>query len=151
VQQVLSESGLPAEQLHLEITETALIEASAASIREVRAVAELGVQVALDDFGTGYSSLTLLRDLPVSVVKIDRSFISPIGVDRSATAIVRRVIALCQELGVVTVAEGVETQSQLTALRALGCTQAQGYLIGPPEPFDLSPSAQSLHRRRSSA
>ncbi|MGX7680537.1 putative bifunctional diguanylate cyclase/phosphodiesterase [Jatrophihabitans sp. DSM 45814] len=150
IERVLAESGLPPEQLHVEITETALIEASTASIKEVRGVADLGVEVALDDFGTGYSSLTLLRDLPVSIVKIDRSFISPIGLDRSATAIVRRVIALCQELGVVTVAEGVETQSQLTALRSLGCTQAQGYLIGPPEPlaaFGIRP----LKHGRSSA
>jgi diguanylate cyclase (GGDEF)-like protein/PAS domain S-box-containing protein len=150
IARVLTESGLPAEQLHVEITETALIEASTAAIDEVRAVADLGVEVALDDFGTGYSSLTLLRDLPVSIVKIDRSFIAPIGLDRSATAIVRRVIALCQELGVVTVAEGVETQSQLTALRALGCTQAQGYLIGPPEPLAAAGITQ-LHHRRSSA
>jgi diguanylate cyclase (GGDEF)-like protein/PAS domain S-box-containing protein len=149
IARVLTESGLPAAQLHVEITETALIEASTAAIDEVRAVADLGVEVALDDFGTGYSSLTLLRDLPVSIVKIDRSFIAPIGVDRSATAIVRRVIALCQELGVVTVAEGVETQSQLTALRALGCTQAQGYLIGPPEPLAASGIAQLGHRRSS--
>jgi diguanylate cyclase (GGDEF)-like protein/PAS domain S-box-containing protein len=133
----LEEARIRPSQLHLEITETALIEASSSSIEEVHQVADLGVAVALDDFGTGYSSLTLLRDMPVSIVKIDRSFIAPVGVDRSATAIVRRVIALCQELGVVTVAEGVETQSQLTALRALGCTQAQGYLIGSPIPVDV--------------
>ena len=150
VSRALSDSGLSADRLHLEITETALIEASSAAIREVRQVADLGVSVALDDFGTGYSSLTLLRDLPVSIVKIDRSFIAPIGVDRSATAIVRRVIALCQELGVTTVAEGIETQSQLTALRALGCTQAQGYLIGPPEPLGGSPASWG-QRGRSSA
>ncbi len=136
VTRTLADTGLHPDNLHLEITETALIEASSVSIAEVRAVAELGVSVALDDFGTGYSSLSLLRDLPVSIVKIDRSFISPIGLDRSATAIVRRVIALCQELGITTVAEGVETQSQLTALKALGCTQAQGYLLGRPGPIE---------------
>ena len=114
-------------------------------------VAESGVQIALDDFGTGYSSLTLLRDLPVSIVKIDRSFIAPIGVERNATAIVRRLVALCQELGVDTVAEGVETQAQLTALRALGCTHAQGYLIGPPEPLRLTAEQRRLRMPRSSA
>jgi EAL domain-containing protein (putative c-di-GMP-specific phosphodiesterase class I) len=149
VTRALAETGLPADRLHLEITETAFIEASTRAIEEVRQVAELGVLVALDDFGTGYSSLTLLRDLPVSIVKIDRSFIAPIGVDRSATAIVRRVIALCRELGITTVAEGIETQSQLTALRALGCSQAQGYLIGPPVPEQSAPDMWSRHGRNS--
>ncbi|UQX87323.1 EAL domain-containing protein [Jatrophihabitans telluris] len=156
IERALDASGVSADRLHLEITETALIEASSSAIHEVREVAELGVQVALDDFGTGYSSLTLLRDLPVSVVKIDRSFVAPIGIDRSATAIVRRLIALCQELGVDTVAEGVETQSQLTALRALGCSQAQGYLIGPPERLPdhrlgIASAVEPLRFRRSSA
>jgi diguanylate cyclase (GGDEF)-like protein/PAS domain S-box-containing protein len=147
----LAGSGLPPERLHLEITETALIEASPAAIREVREVADMGVAVALDDFGTGYSSLTLLRDLPVSTIKIDRSFIAPIGIDRSATAIVRRLIALCEELGVTTVAEGIETQQQMTALRSLGCTQAQGYLVGPPAPLDLARGGLSPRHRRSTA
>jgi EAL domain-containing protein (putative c-di-GMP-specific phosphodiesterase class I) len=138
--------------LHLEITETALVEASPSAIAEIREVADMGVGIALDDFGTGYSSLTLLRDLPVSTVKIDRSFIAQIAAGRSAaTAIVRRVIALCQELNVVTVAEGVETQDQLAALRTLGCTQAQGYLIGQPAPLDLGRAARSLRARRSTA
>jgi diguanylate cyclase (GGDEF)-like protein/PAS domain S-box-containing protein len=152
VRQALDACQLPPERLHLEITETALVEAAPAAIAEIREVADMGVGIALDDFGTGYSSLTLLRDLPVSTVKIDRSFIAPIASGRSAaTAIVRRVIALCQELDVVTVAEGVETQDQLNALRALGCTQAQGYLIGQPAPLDLSRAARSIRKRRSSA
>jgi diguanylate cyclase (GGDEF)-like protein/PAS domain S-box-containing protein len=150
IRHALQACQLPPERLHLEITETALVEASAGAIEEVREVADMGIEIALDDFGTGYSSLTLLRDLPVSTVKIDRSFIAPIAKGRStATAIVRRVIALCEELGVTTVAEGVETQDQLNALRRLGCTQAQGYLIGQPAPLGLGEAARSLRRRRS--
>ena len=135
IRQALSAGELPPSRLHLEITETALVEASSAAIKEVREVADLGVRIALDDFGTGYSSLSLLRDLPVSTVKIDRSFVKPIASDRSARAIVRSVIALCQELGIATVGEGVETEEQITSLRALGCTLAQGYLLGRPSPL----------------
>lgn len=127
--------GLDASRLHLEITESALVDASPAAIKEVCEVADLGVEIALDDFGTGYSSLSLLRDLPVSTVKIDRSFVAPIAADRSARAIVRSVIGLCQELEITTVAEGIETQEQLTSLRALGCTHGQGYLLGRPAPL----------------
>jgi EAL domain-containing protein (putative c-di-GMP-specific phosphodiesterase class I) len=131
----LDDSGLAPSRLHLEITESALVDASAAAVKEVRAVADLGVQIALDDFGTGYSSLSLLRDLPVSTVKIDRSFVTPIAADRVARAIVRSVITLCQELNITTVAEGIETEEQLTSLRALGCTLGQGYLLGRPQPL----------------
>jgi len=131
----LAASGLTPDRLHLEITESALVEASPAAVKEVHEVAELGVQIALDDFGTGYSSLSLLRNLPVSTVKIDRSFVAPIAVDRNARAIVRSVIGLCQELGIETVAEGIETREQLTAVRTLGCHQGQGYLLGRPLPL----------------
>ena len=131
----LAASDLRPDQLHLEITESALVEASPAAIKEVREVADLGVRIALDDFGTGYSSLSLLRDLPVSTVKIDRSFVAPIASDRSARAIVRSVITLCQELEITTVAEGIENQEQLASVRALGCNHGQGYLLGRPLPL----------------
>ncbi len=135
VRSALSAANLPAERLHLEITETALVEASPSAIKELREVADLGVRIALDDFGTGFSSLSLLRDLPVGIVKIDRSFVKPIASDRNARAIVRSVITLCRELGVATVGEGVETDEQITSLRALGATLAQGYLLGRPAPL----------------
>ena len=135
IRAALDAGRLPPQRLHLEITETALVEASPAAIKEVREVADLGVRIALDDFGTGFSSLSLLRDLPVSTVKIDRSFVKPLSSDRSARAIVRSVIGLCQELGIATVGEGVETEEQVTSLRALGCTLAQGYLLGRPAPL----------------
>jgi len=132
VRRALDASGLPAHRLHLEITESALVNASPAVVKEVREVADLGAQIALDDFGTGYSSLSLLRELPVGTVKIDRSFVTPIATDRATRAIVRSVIALCQELSITTIAEGIETQEQLTSLRALGCNLGQGYLLGRP-------------------
>lgn len=135
IRRALDASNLPPERLHLEITESALVNASPAVVKEVREVSDLGVRIALDDFGTGYSSLSLLRDLPVSTVKIDRSFVTPIATDRATRAIVRSVIALCQELEITTVAEGIETQEQLTSLRALGCHLGQGYLLGRPRPL----------------
>jgi diguanylate cyclase (GGDEF)-like protein len=135
IRRALAENDLSADRLHIEITETALAYASPEAIKEVNLVADLGVRIALDDFGTGYSSLSLLRNLPVSTVKIDQSFISPIMVDPTATAIVRSLIALCQELHITTIGEGVETIEQLAALRVLGCSQVQGYLLGRPAPL----------------
>lgn len=135
IRRALDASELPPERLHLEITESALVSASPAVVKEVREVSDLGVRIALDDFGTGYSSLSLLRDLPVSTVKIDRSFVTPIATDQATRAIVRSVIGLCQELNITTVAEGIETQEQLTSLRALGCNLGQGYLLGRPRPL----------------
>jgi diguanylate cyclase (GGDEF)-like protein/PAS domain S-box-containing protein len=135
VARALADADVDPSDLHIEITETALVDASTEAIAEVQAVADMGVQVALDDFGTGYSSLSLLRNLPVGAVKIDRSFVAPLTHDRNAIAIVRSVISLCRELGITTTAEGVETKEQLAALRALGCKQAQGFLIGNPAPL----------------
>jgi diguanylate cyclase (GGDEF)-like protein/PAS domain S-box-containing protein len=138
IRRALDENDLSADRLHIEITETALAYASPEAIKEVNLVADLGVRVALDDFGTGYSSLSLLRNLPVSTVKIDQSFVAPIMADPTATAIVRSVIALCQELHITTIGEGVETLEQLAALRVLGCSQVQGYLLGRPAPLSTS-------------
>jgi EAL domain-containing protein (putative c-di-GMP-specific phosphodiesterase class I) len=132
VRRALEERGLSPDRLHLEITETALAHASAPAIREVHEIAEMGVSIALDDFGTGYSSLSLLRDLPISVVKIDRSFIAPIAEERRAAALVRSLVVMCDSLGIGTVAEGVETPDQRAVVSALGCDHAQGYLFGRP-------------------
>ncbi len=132
VRQALEETGLPAQRLHVEITETALLHASDAVVAELVQLRRMGVGVALDDFGTGYSSLSLLRDLPVSMVKIDRSFVSPNRGGESARAIVRAVASMCRDLGLPTVAEGVETVEQAEQVAALGCTHAQGYLFGHP-------------------
>ncbi len=160
VTRALVASGLRPERLHLEITETALITASATLARELRELSELGVRIALDDFGTGYSSLSLLRQFPVDLVKIDRSFIEPVLSERSAYAIVKAVLGMCRDMGLPTVAEGIETTEQLDLLRELGCSHGQGYLFGrpvplgvratvPPPPRPAAPSGPTSHDRRS--
>ena len=135
----LEASGLPPQDLHLEVTETALITASDTLASELRQLSDLGVKIALDDFGTGYSSLALLRSFPVDVVKIDMSFVSPLLTDRSARAIVKAVLGLSQDLGMTTVAEGIESEAQLAVLRDMGCSHGQGYLFGRPEPVSGRP------------
>ncbi len=135
VTQALVESGLAPERLHLEITETALISATSTLARELQELSELGVHISLDDFGTGYSSLCLLRQFPVDVVKIDMSFVAPLLTDPSAQAIVKAVLGMCADLGLKTVAEGIENEAQLDMLRAMGCSHGQGYLFGRPSPL----------------
>ena len=95
-----------------------------------------GIRIALDDFWTGYSSLSYLRNYPFDKIKIDRSFVHDLGVREDSLAIVRTAAGLAKALGMTPVAEGVETQEQLEQLRALGCTEAQGYLFSPPRPYD---------------
>jgi EAL domain-containing protein (putative c-di-GMP-specific phosphodiesterase class I) len=132
VVRALAASGLPPARLHLEVTESTLLQASPAVMEDVNALAATGVSIVLDDFGTGYSSLSLLRDLPVRVVKIDRSFVAPILTDPGALAIVRAVLGMCRDMGLETVAEGVEKEEQADTLAALGCTHGQGWLFGRP-------------------
>ncbi|PZS32595.1 MAG: GGDEF domain-containing protein [Pseudonocardiales bacterium] len=153
VTRALVESGLRPERLHLEITETALITAGTTLLRELRQLTEMGVRIALDDFGTGYSSLSLLRQFPVDVVKIDRSFIEPLLTDRTAHAIVKAVLGMCRDMGLRTVAEGIEREDQRDVLLGLGCSHGQGYLFGHPRPLrvpvPLVPairSARSQHK-----
>ncbi|HEX7353428.1 MAG TPA: EAL domain-containing protein, partial [Mycobacteriales bacterium] len=110
----------------------AVLQASSSVLEDMAALRDLGVTLALDDFGTGYSSLTLLQNLPVRVVKIDRSFVAPILEDERSRAVVRAVVHLCNDLGLDTVAEGIEMPSQAEALAEMGCTHAQGFLFGRP-------------------
>jgi diguanylate cyclase (GGDEF)-like protein/PAS domain S-box-containing protein len=142
----LERTGLRPERLHLEITETALITANASLIRELRDLSEMGVRIALDDFGTGYSSLSLLRQFPVDMVKIDRSFVEPVLTDRSAYAIVKAVLSMCHDMGLPTVAEGIERQDQLDLLSQLGCSHGQGYLFGRPSPLPVRVPGAPLPR-----
>ncbi|TPL49549.1 EAL domain-containing protein [Mesorhizobium sp. B2-4-6] len=127
----LAFSGLPANRLELEITETVMMDESDAVLKTLSQLRGLGVRIALDDFGTGYSSLGYLRRFPVDKIKIDRSFTSDLD-KRDTAAIVRTVIGLGAELGITVTAEGVETEAQLDMLRKAGCGEAQGYLIGVP-------------------
>jgi EAL domain-containing protein (putative c-di-GMP-specific phosphodiesterase class I) len=133
IEHALAGAGLEPSALTLELTETVLMEADAATLRQLERIRELGVGLGIDDFGTGYSSLTYLKRLPVSFVKIDRSFVAGLITDPSDREIVTAVIRLGQALGLTTIAEGVEEPAQFDALRQLGCDQAQGVLLGRPK------------------
>ncbi|MFG1924979.1 putative bifunctional diguanylate cyclase/phosphodiesterase [Cryptosporangium sp. NPDC048952] len=134
VRRSMEKHGLPGSALIVEVTEGSLIvnlEAAAGLLRELR---ELGVRVALDDFGVGYSSLNYLRQLPVDVVKLDRSFTRELGTGPDAVILVDGVLDLAYRLGLETVAEGVETEEQAGQLRDLGCRYGQGFYFGAPTP-----------------
>ena len=132
VASILARTGLPAERLELEITESVLLQRSKMNIGMLHELRDLGVSVALDDFGTGYSSLSYLRIFPFDKIKIDKSFVSEMSRMDVSAAVVAAVANLGRSLDIVTTAEGVETEEQLELLRAAGCTQAQGYLFGWP-------------------
>jgi len=131
VRALLEESGLPPDQLTLEVTETALIADLGVASRVLDQLRELGVRLALDDFGTGYSSLAYLRHLPVDELKLDRSFLVGLE-DPQSQAVVSAVIDVAHALDMTVVGEGVEHPSQLDLLGRLGCDLAQGYLCGRP-------------------
>jgi diguanylate cyclase (GGDEF)-like protein/PAS domain S-box-containing protein len=147
VVQALEIGGLEPSSLCLEITETALMSDAAASLSVLSALRSLGVELAIDDFGTGYSSLSYLKRFPVTVLKIDRSFVDGLGHDPDDTAIAGAIVSLGRSLGLSLVAEGVETPRHLHELRRLGCDRAQGFLFSaalPPDQFwSLDPSTSS--------
>jgi diguanylate cyclase (GGDEF)-like protein len=134
VNRTLEQTGLAPSCLHLEITETAIMDMHPDILRQLGRIRDLGVEMGLDDFGTGYASLTHLRRLPLSFVKIDQSFVQGLGTDDEDERIVSAVIDLAANLGLRSIAEGVETAEQRDRLRDLGCDQAQGYLFGRPMP-----------------
>ena len=134
IQAVLKETGLPAEMLGLEITESAIMDNLASAADVLAELEQQGVRIAVDDFGTGYSSLGYLKTFPIHCLKIDRSFIKDIPGNDSDAAIVRTVITLAGSLGLYVVAEGVETEEQLAYLRTHRCDQIQGYLFSRPLP-----------------
>ncbi|HYJ84156.1 MAG TPA: EAL domain-containing protein [Allosphingosinicella sp.] len=135
VEAVLAETGLDPDRLELEVTEGLLIKDADKAIAILERLKALGVQISMDDFGTGYSSLSYFRMFPFDKVKIDQSFIRDMIDNPQARAIIRSVIGLGQGLGMPVVAEGVETEEQLEALRAEGCDQVQGYWISRPGPI----------------
>nr|WP_294914324.1 EAL domain-containing protein [uncultured Neokomagataea sp.] len=128
----LKESQLPPERLEIEITETAMIEDLPGVHAVVTALRSLGVKVAIDDLGVGYSSLSFLRSIPVTRVKMDKSFIAELGRVEAAQAIIQGVVVICHELSISLTAEGVETATQTAVLQSIGCTQHQGYYISRP-------------------
>ena len=134
VMDALKQSGLPARRLELEITETLLLEKSSQVLATLHALRALGVRISMDDFGTGYSSLSYLRSFPFDKIKIDRSFVRDLGTNPEAQAIVRAIISLGVGLGVTITAEGVETEAELSCLRAEGCHEGQGFLFSRARP-----------------
>ena len=142
-------------QITLELTESQF--ARAGAVTALEELAALGYGIALDDFGTGYSALSAIHTLPVSVVKIDQSFVERLPHDASAEALIAAMTAMCAQLAITVVAEGVETESQSRAVRDLGCDVGQGYLFGRPQPLDaftpemLEPRPVAKRPRRSAA
>jgi len=134
VRYALRQSGLAPHRLELEVTESVLIQQPDAAAKLLSDLKALGVRVAMDDFGTGYSSLSYLQRFHFDKIKVDRSFIGAIGIEPTAAAIIRAVINLASSLGMLTCAEGVETNEQLEVLRGEGCSEVQGYLFGKPMP-----------------
>jgi diguanylate cyclase len=128
--------ALPADSLCLEITESLLVENLGAIAETLTTLRGFGVRIAIDDFGTGYSSLSYLRRLPVDEIKIDRQFVTRLGEDHSDDSLVAAILAMARSLGFTSVAEGVETDQQLSRLRSLGCEHAQGFGLATPSEAD---------------
>ncbi|AEV87768.1 diguanylate cyclase [Actinoplanes sp. SE50] len=134
VSAVLAETGMPADRLCLEMTESVLMTDTEANLEQLVRLKALGLTLAIDDFGTGYSSLAYLRRFPVDTLKIDRSFVERLGVLAGDTALTDTIVRLGKSLGMATVAEGIEEFGQLAALREMGCGFAQGYYFSRPVP-----------------
>jgi EAL domain-containing protein (putative c-di-GMP-specific phosphodiesterase class I) len=134
VMSALAHSGLPAQRLELEITESVLLVDSEFTLGTLRQLHDLGVRISMDDFGTGFSSLSYLRSFPFDKIKIDRSFVHDITSNEDSKAIIRAVTGLGSSLGLTTTGEGVETEEELEYLKQEGCTEAQGYYFSKPRP-----------------
>jgi diguanylate cyclase (GGDEF)-like protein len=151
VQQALEASALPGACLEIELTESVAMRNPRRASEVLAQLRELGVTASIDDFGTGYSSLSYLKHLPISAVKIDRSFVLGIPQDRNDMQIIRTIVALGKSFGIATVAEGVETREQYASLRDLECTQVQGYLLAEPMQADEFARWLSGYQRRATA
>jgi len=151
------QSGVNPKKLVLEITESVLMQQAPGLENLFDAIRALGCRFALDDFGTGYSSLSYMSRFPVDIVKIDRSFVQALGVeddetnDERALALIEGILLLSHQLDLLVVAEGIETDNQLTRLRAMGVDAGQGYFLGKPKPFSayLEPVGADAGMRRS--
>jgi len=146
---ILADTGLHPSRLCLEITESVLLDDAQPAAEALAELRRLGVRLAIDDFGTSYSSLSYLRRFAVDVIKVDRSFVGGLGADPAADAIVSAIVNVSRALGFGVVAEGVETEEQLVALRALGCDFAQGHLWSPP--LEAASAHRWLRSRRPTA
>jgi len=139
VRETMASTGIKPSRLELEVTETAMMQDRDRAAIILKQLADMGISVAVDDFGTGYSNLSYLIDFAFGKLKIDRSFVSRIDTDSSSGAVVSTIVGLSRALGVSIIAEGVETESQATLLRAAGCEVVQGYLFGRPAPLKMKP------------
>jgi diguanylate cyclase (GGDEF)-like protein/PAS domain S-box-containing protein len=156
VRSVLRETSVDPSQLEIEVTESAVIADAAAGVAALEELRALGVRLSLDDFGTGYSSLSYLRTLPITGVKIDRSFSSSLGSDGRSIELVASIVAMAKVLGLSVIAEGVETEEQADLLTEIGCDELQGYLFGEPMPGEharrrIAEGAPRVKRRAGSA
>ena len=148
VQEALRVSGIAPHRLDIEVTESALLANNETSLAMLAELHELGVRISLDDFGTGYSSLGYLRVFPFDKIKIDRSFVHDLAKRSDSLAIIKAVVSLGRSLGMLTTAEGVETEEQFDLVREEGCTEVQGYIFSPPLPAG---AISDLLARKSSA
>lgn len=136
---IIDETGINPEDLELELTESALVEKPDEAVKLLKQIRSLGCSISIDDFGTGYSSLSYLKNFPVTVLKIDRSFVTDLARNSGDRAIAQSVVSLADNLGMQTVAEGVEQQEQLEILRQIGCTYIQGFFYSRPVEAHLIP------------
>lgn len=132
IKKILAETGLPPQRLELEVTESVLVSNADVMFSVLQELRDMGLRIAIDDFGTGYSSLSYLKQFPVSKLKIDRSFIRDIGVDSDDAAITTAIINMAKSLSLKVIAEGVETEEQMSFLRAHHCDEIQGYYFSMP-------------------
>ena len=137
IDRIISETGVDAAYLELEVTESILVEDIERAISILWELKRKGVSIALDDFGTGYSSLSYLQKLPINTLKIDRSFVTNLASSPDDIAIAKAIIALAQSLELNITAEGVETKEQFEYLKAQGCNEVQGYYFAKPLPVEL--------------
>ena len=137
IREILDETGFPPGHLVLELTESVVLEPDALTVARLETLRDMGVRFAVDDFGTGYAALSYLRRLPVSVLKIDRSFITGLADDEQAREVAAAVVRLGAAFGLVVVAEGIETEAQATALRGMGCGVGQGFHYFRPLPGEV--------------
>lgn len=148
IRAALASSGLAPERLEVEITEGVLLQNDTRTLELLHGLRAMGLGIALDDFGTGYSCLSYLQHYPINCVKVDRSFVSTLGQEKGARPIISTIVALAHNLGMYTVAEGVETEEQRRELGELGCDELQGYYLGKPKPLsEVVPMMQALAAR----
>ncbi|MES1159096.1 MAG: bifunctional diguanylate cyclase/phosphodiesterase, partial [Terricaulis silvestris] len=136
VMDALAQTGLPPARLELEITEALLLERDDKVLATLNGLRALGVGISMDDFGTGYSSLSYLRSFPFTKIKIDQSFVRDLRASSDSKAIIRAILSLGENLGMSVIAEGIETEEDLSFLISEGCVEGQGYLFSPPRPME---------------